>query len=342
MRKTILFSAAIICTVFVLVFSIAIWSLAVTKWLHFRNPVPGDFHSVDGRRMHIYCTGSGSPTILIEAGLGSDWLGWQGVQPQLARSTRVCTYDRSGLGWSEPRGGPRDAETIVRELHTLLNKAGVQRPLVLIGHSAGALYAREYAREFPAEISGVVLVDAASPKQFDELPSFRASYEADKRDAMPDLRREELRVWSGWERVTGHCRARVPKDVRFMAGQYNAQQCRPEYLGGDIGEMMDVETAAKEASRLKTFGKIPLLVLTKDTALRKAGMKPEAIAGLEVWEREQEELKSLSPLSWRVVARGSGHAIYHDRPDVVVKEVSRLIIYLRGGPTPQFGSTTSQ
>jgi pimeloyl-ACP methyl ester carboxylesterase len=322
--------------------SLATWNLAVAKWQHVRNPVPGSFYSVGGYKMHIYCSGVGSPMVVVEAGLGSNWLGWQGVQPQLSRLTRFCTYDRSGLGWSEPRPGHRDAENIVRQLHTLLDEAGVQRPFVFVGHSAGGLYAREYVREYPAEVIGVALIDSASPHQIDNLPGFRASYDADRRNATYDLMWEKLRVWSGWERLTGHCRARVPQDVAVMAGQYNAQQCRPEYVGGDLGEFMDLETAMKQASRLTTFGNIPLLILSQDTNRNTGGMKPIQIADLPVWAREQRALMSLSPLSWHVIARGSAHEIYHDRPDVVVAEISRLILYLRGGPSPPFGSTMTE
>jgi pimeloyl-ACP methyl ester carboxylesterase len=156
-----------------LVLALSLWNLAATKWQHAHNPVLGNFYSVDGRLMHLYCSGAGSPTIMIEAGASANSLGWQGVQPKL--SQRVCTYDRAGHGWSQPRAGRRDAEAIVRELHALLHQAGVQRPLVLTGHSAGGLYVREYAREFPAEVAGVVLIDSSSPEQVDELPGWRRS-----------------------------------------------------------------------------------------------------------------------------------------------------------------------
>jgi hypothetical protein len=150
---------AAFCVAFLL--ALPLWNLAVTNWQHAHNPVPGNFYSVNGRQMHIYCSGAGSPTVVIETGASASWLGWQGVQPQLAQVTRVCTYDRAGHGWSEPRPGPRDAETTVRELHGLLDQAGVQRPLVLAGHSLGGLLVREYAREFPAEVVGAVLIDSS-------------------------------------------------------------------------------------------------------------------------------------------------------------------------------------
>lgn len=334
-------SLGIAAAVFLLLlFVLASWNLAEVELLHARNPVPGSFYFVEGRQMHILCTGYGSPAVVVEAGLGSDWLGWQGVQPQIARLTRICTYDRSGLGWSEPRAGKHDADAIVKQLHILLDDAGVQRPLVFVGHSAGGLYAREYAREFPGEFAAVALIDSASPHQIDDLPGFRASYDADVRNADRDLFWEEVRVFSGWERLMGHCRAHVPKDVAFMAGQYNAQQCRPDYEGGDLGEFLDLEASMQQAGRLTSFGKIPVLVLSQDTGRSTAGMKPIQIEELPVWNRMQARLLSLSPTSWRVVARGSAHEIYHDRPDVVVTELSRLIQYVRGGSAPPFGTTS--
>jgi pimeloyl-ACP methyl ester carboxylesterase len=125
-----------------LLLTFSLWNLAVARRQHVHNPVPGNFYSVEGRQMHLYCSGTGWPTIVIEAAAGANSLGWQGVQSKLSPLTRICTYDRAGHGWSQPRPGPRDAETIVRELHELLDQAGVQRPLVLTGHSAGGLYIR--------------------------------------------------------------------------------------------------------------------------------------------------------------------------------------------------------
>ena len=99
----------------------SLWNLAGSKWKHAQNPPPGTLHSVHGHRMHIYCTGEGSPTVIMEAAASATWLAWRRVQPQLSSLTRVCAYDRAGHGWSELRSGPRDAQTIARELHALLD-----------------------------------------------------------------------------------------------------------------------------------------------------------------------------------------------------------------------------
>src|ERR1051326_1219623 len=241
-----------LCVAFFL--RLPLWNYAATRWQHARNPVPGNFYCVNGRQMHIYCSGAGSPTVLIETGAGATWLGWQGVQSELAKITRVCTYDRAGHGWSEPRSGTRDAETIVGELHALLDQAGVARPLVFTGHSLGGLLAREYARQFPAEIAGVVMIDSSSPQQLDELPGARALYGQEKRDFPRQLFWERLRVWSGWERLTGNCHDEPSKELQYLTGQYNAVQCRPAYVGADDSEFIYFEQICNQAGRLKSFG----------------------------------------------------------------------------------------
>jgi pimeloyl-ACP methyl ester carboxylesterase len=90
--------------------------------------------------MHIDCSGTGSPPVVLEAAASAPWSQWRKVQPELSRITQDCSCDSAGHGWSKPREGARDAETIVRELHSLLDKAGVKRPFVLAGLSAGGLY----------------------------------------------------------------------------------------------------------------------------------------------------------------------------------------------------------
>jgi len=341
-RRIIQVIKRILVACLVLVLALPLWNLAVAKWQQAHVVIPGSFYPVDGALMHLYCLGKGSPTVVIEAGLGSNWLDWQVVQPELARLTRVCSYDRSGLGWSEPRARPRDAEAIAHQLHTLLNEAAVQRPIVLTGHSAGGFYVREYAREFPEDLAGVVLVDSSSPQQFDELSGFRASYEANERIANRRLWSDRLQVWSGWRRLMGDCHYPAAKGLERLADLYDAESCRPGWVDGDIGEFLDFEAAAQEAARLASFRNLPLLVLSKDThSFTNAGSQLRP-ADQKAWDSEQEALKSLSPLSWRVIARGSGHKIFLHRPELLVSEISRLIDYLHGGPPPAFGSTTTK
>jgi pimeloyl-ACP methyl ester carboxylesterase len=309
----------------------SLWNLvAEQQWSH-QHPAPGDFYSVEGKRMHIDCTGTGSPTVVMESAASARWTQWRKVQPALSQVTRVCSYDRAGHGWSEPRGGPRDAEAIVHELQSLLDQASVKRPFIYVSESAGGLYVREYAREFPTEIIGVALIDASSPRQIDELPGFRASYEEDKRESQRTLWKDRLLVWSGWERLMGQCTSGT-----------NTIDCRPAYVDMDENELPYFEESSQQAGRLTNFGNIPLLVISRDTDGKNSGISAEDIARNAVWEREQEASKALSPLSWRAIAHGSGHIVPVDRPDVVILEMTRMIYYLRGGPAPQFGTTTTR
>ena len=129
-----------------------------------RNEPPGTLYAVDGHRMRIDCQGAGSPALVLDAGLGSDGLIWSGVQPALARTTRTCSFDRAGYGWSEPAGSPRDADHLSAELHGLLMAAGIRGPIILVGHSIAGLYIRRYAIQYPEQ------VEAAATGSFGSLP----------------------------------------------------------------------------------------------------------------------------------------------------------------------------
>ena len=127
-------------------------------------PPPGQLVDIGGHRLHLHCTGSGSPTVILEPGGGgsSSDMGW--VAPAVARDTRVCVYDRAGRGWSDPVDGPQDGATIAADLHTLLQRAHVPGPYVLAGHSFGGLYVQIFAAQFPDEVAGLVLLDSTAPQ----------------------------------------------------------------------------------------------------------------------------------------------------------------------------------
>ena len=128
-------------------------------------PPPGQLVDVGGYRLHINCVGTGSPTVVIDAGWG-DWsAGWSRVQPEAAKTTRVCTYDRAGMGYSEPGPLPRTAEQFAKELHTLLQHAAIPGPYVLVGHSMGGAPVRVFAHTYAAEVAGVVLIESMNPRQ---------------------------------------------------------------------------------------------------------------------------------------------------------------------------------
>ena len=126
-------------------------------------PPPGQLFEVNGHQMHIVCVGEGSPTVILEGGGGHFSATWAWVQSMVALSTRVCSYDRAGYGWSEPAPEPRDAAHIAADLHSLLEHASVDPPYVLVGHSVCGIYVRVYNAQYPGEVAGMVLVDATHP-----------------------------------------------------------------------------------------------------------------------------------------------------------------------------------
>jgi pimeloyl-ACP methyl ester carboxylesterase len=156
----------------------AIYQAIATMRAERAYPSPGEMVDVGGHSLHINCVGQGSPTVVLDAGLGDFSSQWVRVQRQVSHTTRVCAYDRAGMGWSEMGPEPRDAERISSELHALLGKAGIEGPYVLVGHSFGGMYMQTYAARYPEEVAGVALVDSSTePDQFGQRPERRGSHE---------------------------------------------------------------------------------------------------------------------------------------------------------------------
>lgn len=155
----------------------AIYQAIVTERAWRAHPPPGEMVDVGGHELHVNCSGQGGPAVILESALGNASPHWVWVQREVAKTTRVCAYDRAGMGWSERGPEPRDAERVADELHALLEGAGVQGPYVVAGHSYGGLFARVYAARYPGETAGVVLIDSSHPEQFTRLPDGQENYE---------------------------------------------------------------------------------------------------------------------------------------------------------------------
>ena len=339
-RTATKFAMVVILIILVAGFVGCLYNYSVLR--HRATVLPGEFLVVEGRRMHLYCTGSGSPTIVIEGGLGDDWIGWQLVQPELARVTRVCSYDRAGLGWSDPDPGQRDAVAISDQLHELLQRAAISDGLVLVGQSAGGLYVRQFALKYPTEVVGLVLVDATPPESFDRIPSnHETSEQFEKRHRAALFRR--IKDATGLSRFMGQCRASLPVSLKAYDAYAEAAACRPEYETSWLGEVDSFETSAKEAAGT-TFGDLPLVIISQDPNRPKPGWPAQDIAANPIWAEMQENLRTLSTCSRRIIARGSGHRVQIDRPDVIVSAVGEMVSQLRGMPPPltEYGATVTR
>jgi pimeloyl-ACP methyl ester carboxylesterase len=167
--------APVIAALFVFALGGAIASVSAATGLG-ASAQAGRMIDVGGHRLYIECAGTGSPVVVLQSGLGESSSYWGRIAPDAAASTTVCAYDRAGHGRSDAAAGPQDGIALATDLHTLLERAGVAGPYVLVGHSSGGAYVRVFANRFPDEVAGMVLLDAQPADAFTVLPDYPATY----------------------------------------------------------------------------------------------------------------------------------------------------------------------
>jgi pimeloyl-ACP methyl ester carboxylesterase len=219
--------------------------------------MPGQLFDVGGHRLHIHCTGTRSPTVILESGLGEPstiMAGW--IAPAVAPTTRVCVYDRSGYGWSDPAPSPEDGRAAAANLHALLAAAGVAPPYVLAGHSTGAVYTQIFAATYPDEVAGMVLLDGQSPYVYTQLPGWKTFYSMFTRaeGLLPSLSRIGItRIGNNFTYNGLPAQARDEERADWStAGHYRALH----------DELAQLRTSLTEAQELTSFGDKPLIVVT--------------------------------------------------------------------------------
>jgi pimeloyl-ACP methyl ester carboxylesterase len=306
---------------------------------HFRSiaGVPGKLFTVDGYSMQLFCTGHGDPAIILDAGLGDDSLIWAKVQPQLSEHTTVCSYDRAGFGWSQPRPGRRDANSMADQLHELLQIAHVPPPYILMGHSIAGLYVRAYARRYSAELAGLVLVDGATPLQDDRIPRALVAIQNEQRRGMP---LERFWIALGWNRIRGECTQIMP-GFEHYAAWIKADTCVPSQITAVEGELDSERLSGEETVHAGPFDSLPVLIISRDPAVLPSNWPTDvAKANAIVWNSMQEEAKSLSPYSRRIIARHSDHHIQIDRPDLLNEAVTGFVTDIRNHDLSHLDGTT--
>jgi pimeloyl-ACP methyl ester carboxylesterase len=280
-------------------------------------PPPGRLVDVGGYRLHINCSGTGSPTVVIDVGL-SDWsMMWSWVQPAVAKKTRVCTYDRAGMGWSEVGPQPRTAHQFVKELHALLHNASIRGPYVLVGHSLGGFTVRLFAHDYPAEVAGAVLIESMSPRQVAHLPTDIKAQPTSQSHAfsiLPALARV------GLVRLVAQPLGLIPHLPPQTERAYVALFVRPHYLQALMDEAQGIPESAAQADAVKTLGDVPLIVLS-----RGLGNSPSD----KTWQVMQTELLHLSSHSQQLIAHKSGHNIEIDQPEAAVGAIMKMVEQLR-------------
>jgi pimeloyl-ACP methyl ester carboxylesterase len=310
--------------VIVLGISFEQWS----RWSVARDYQPiGELFDVDGHTMHLYCSGTGEPTVVLQSGLDiTGSLSWVSVQPEIAKTNRVCSYDRAGILWSDGRDDLPTANQITERLHTLLGIASERPPYVLVGHSLGGPLTMIFADRYRDEIKGVVLVDSSHPEQ-----EKRFSPEAvEAMGGPPPAFIVKTMAATGLLRLLKSGPMDGVPDEAQVSLKY-----QPQSASGILAELA-AEEIFGEPFEAGSFGDLPLIVLTagKSPDELQPGMTPEIDAEMsKVWSELQIELTALSTSSEQRVIDDAEHYIQYDNPDAVIQAIRDVLTTIDATPT---------
>lgn len=310
-------------TIFILVLAIGgmVYQTAGAEADRKNHPAPGNLIDVGGFKMHINCIGEGSPTVILEtlSGGSSSYWGW--VQPEVAKETRVCVYDRAGRGWSEADPEPLSLERTVRNLHTLLTNAKIEGPYIMVGHSIGGIYVRQFAADYPDEVVGMVLVDSSNPYQFDRYPKMMKENESYMKIAKSFPALARLGVNRLYFALGGEID--FAEMTEPQKSEIKALWSTPEYFESQMAEVVAGPSIFGAGQKLGNLGSLPLVVLTQGNA----NTTPE-------WIVLQNELAALSTDSVHLTVDGATHASLAFNPDhahIVSQAILQLVHAVQNG-----------
>lgn len=221
------------------------------------HPMTGQLVDVGGHRLHIECTGSGSPTVVLESGAAESSFYWGGrIAPAMAGTTKVCAYDRAGRGFSEAAAGPQDGVAVANDLHALLAASGNPGPYVLVGHSTGGAYVRIFAARYPDEVAGMVLLDSQPADAFTALPDYPALYSSTHTGLalLPSVARLGIFRLAYASSFTD-----LPEPAQ---SEERADQATPRSAASGRDEFAEIPATLQAAMALTSFGDRPLVVVT--------------------------------------------------------------------------------
>jgi len=307
-------------------------------------PRVGQAVDIGGRTLNLYCSGQGTPAVILETGGNSPGYEWIVLQSKIARFTRACWYDRAGVGWSDPPASPRTSASIVNDLHEALQRAGVLPPYVMAGGSVGGEYVHIYAARYPSEVAGLVLIDSSVPDMHEPdfalapinrmsgrtrhlicmaLPTMarlgiiRFIVTREQRDPPADFTPEQAKTLVELEAQ--------PKAFIADAEQGCAATDEGRIVPREGGGNPDINDAARNAGSL---GDRPLVVLTAGRYWAPDGFEKEAAAYHEIWVHQlQASLVRLSTRGRQVIV-DAGHGM-EESPDSIVTAVREVVDEVR-------------
>lgn len=297
-------------------------------------PPPGQLIDVGGHRLHAVCAGCGTPVVVLESGIAASSLSWARTQPEMARFTRVCAYDRAGLAWSDLATTPRTLARIVSELHALLAGAALPPPLVIVGHSFGAFIALAYSARYPAEVDGIVLIDPPSewmPMTRRQARLIAGGVQLSRVGGLlarlgvvrvcltlltggaPGVPRRFVRVFGPTaartlERLVGEVR-KLPQEVHPIV---QTLWCQPKCFRALADHLRALEDAVASVAMLPPLGDVPMVVISS------GDQTADVLASHRAMARRSSRGR-------HVVSAKSGHWVQFDDPELVVETVRRLV-----------------
>ena len=281
------------------------------------TPPPGQLVDVGGHRLHLWCIGSGQPVVIHDSGIGGDALAWTDIKPEIASFTRICTYDRAGMGYSDPGPMPRTSRQIASELAVLLERASITPPVVLVGSSFGGMNLRVFTSEYPDRVGGLVLLDAPHEDE-------RAREEAVglPSDIPPYAALVPIAASLGALRLAGITLGpppdAAPPEIREYAKATAFRTSRYRTMASEL--LNTLESASQVRSTRRPL-EVPLVVLS-------AGRLPPGPAG-EIHRELQADQATLSRRSCHVTPTEAGHGIAGDAPALVVAAIRAVVRAVR-------------
>ena len=321
-----------------LVLASAIVAAAVPAQSASAPPPPGKLIDLGGYKLHLNCTGSGSPTVVLSAGSGDLSTDWALVQPKVAAFARVCSYDRSGTAWSDLGPKPRTIYQEAFDLERLLRAAGERAPYIVVGQSLGGMVARVFAEQYPGQTAGVVLVDAYSEDaqlslngkltrmrllaKDRPIPAPRSAVTADDAMTATELKNSQdfIKDFIGTPKIEPPF-DKLPADAQ-RARLWAVLQPKSMAGGDDYLAEVSAKVYAESQSKAHPLGDIPLIVLARS----RSDYPPEVAAILtREHDAQQAKFATLSTKGTEIVVPNAGHHIQLDAPDVVIDAIRRLV-----------------
>lgn len=296
---------------------------------------PGELFDVEGAQMHLLCLGQGTPTVVLESGLFGGVYSWRGIQPGVSQTTRTCSYDRAGLGYSEPLDEPQQAAEVAQRLHALLGAAGIDGDVVLVGASIGGVHVRQFAHQFPERVIGMVLVDSSHEQQVQRFGDTKAE------GPSGILKLASLLAPVGMLRLSGFV------EMQFEDSELSGQKLEQAIAMQNQSHIPAAMTREAEAMKADmdanqpppSLGDIPLIVLTQGLPLEdEEGFDPLDLEKIEedkierpIWNQMQLELSQLSSQGTQVFAMKSDHHITDLEPELVISSIESVVETVRNG-----------